>query len=94
MASIPTSISIGDGAPTYCGYTCWRGVTPHGAEFPRGEVFELWGAGQRFGGVHIDERMIENGLVDIVKLQTLARCGYMDYTPVEKVTSLDRPTWP
>ena len=45
-------------------------------------------------GVHIDERMIENGLVDIVKMQTLARCGYMDYSPVEKVTSLNRPTWP
>ncbi len=45
-------------------------------------------------GVHIDERMIENGIVDIVKMQTLARCGYMDYSPVEKITSLTRPSWP
>jgi len=45
-------------------------------------------------GVHIDDRMIEDGMVDIVKMQTLARCGYMDYTPLEKVTSLTRPTWP
>jgi flavin reductase (DIM6/NTAB) family NADH-FMN oxidoreductase RutF len=45
-------------------------------------------------GVHIDDRMIEDGMVDIVKMQTLARCGYMDYAPVEKVTSLSRPTWP
>ena len=45
-------------------------------------------------GVHIDEQMIENGLVDIVKMQTLARCGYMDYSPVERITSLTRPTWP
>jgi flavin reductase (DIM6/NTAB) family NADH-FMN oxidoreductase RutF len=45
-------------------------------------------------GVHIDDRMIENGLVDIVKMQTLARCGYMDYSPVESITSLNRPTWP
>jgi flavin reductase (DIM6/NTAB) family NADH-FMN oxidoreductase RutF len=45
-------------------------------------------------GVHIDEGVIENGLVDIVKMQTLARCGYMDYSPVEKITALTRPTWP
>ena len=45
-------------------------------------------------GVHIDDRMIEDGMVDIVKMQTLARCGYMDYAAVEKVTSLSRPTWP
>jgi len=45
-------------------------------------------------GVHIDDRMIEDGMVDIVKMQTPARCGYMDYTPAEKVTSLTRPTWP
>jgi flavin reductase (DIM6/NTAB) family NADH-FMN oxidoreductase RutF len=45
-------------------------------------------------GVHIDERMIEDGKVNIVKMQTLARCGYMDYTAVESVTSLVRPTWP
>ena len=45
-------------------------------------------------GVHIDDRMIEDGMVDIVKMQTPARCGYMDYTPAEKVTSLTRRTWP
>ncbi len=45
-------------------------------------------------GVHIDERVIENGMVNIVKMQTLARCGYMDYSPVESITSLNRPTWP
>lgn len=45
---------LGDGPPRYSGYTCWRGVTPGGEEFPNGRVFEIWGAGQRFGGVHID----------------------------------------
>ena len=45
-------------------------------------------------GVHIDDRMIDDGMVNIVKMQTLARCGYMDYTAVERVTSLARPTWP
>lgn len=45
-------------------------------------------------GVHIEDSFIENGVVDIVKMQSLARCGYMDYTTVEHVTSLNRPTWP
>jgi flavin reductase (DIM6/NTAB) family NADH-FMN oxidoreductase RutF len=45
-------------------------------------------------GVYIDESVIENGRVDIVKMQTLARCGYMDYSTVETVLSRNRPTWP
>ena len=32
-------------------------------------------------GVHIDAAVIVDGVVDIVKMQSLARCGYMDYTP-------------
>ncbi len=45
-------------------------------------------------GVHIEESVIENGLVDIVRMQSLARCGYMDYAWVQEVTSRIRPTWP
>ena len=45
-------------------------------------------------GVHIDDSVIENGRVDVVKLQSLARCGYMDFTWVQSVTTRDRPTWP
>jgi len=46
-------------------------------------------------GVHIDDSVIDDkGIVNIVKMQSLARCGYMDYTSVEYVTSLSRPTWP
>lgn len=48
---------LADGAPRYAGYTCWRGVTPQGDRFRRGQLFEIWGAGQRFGGLHIDERL-------------------------------------
>lgn len=48
---------LGNGPPRYAGYTCWRGVTAHAAEFERGKVFELWGVGKRFGGVHVDERL-------------------------------------
>ena len=45
-------------------------------------------------GVHIEDAVIVDGVVDIVKMQSLARCGYMDYTWVQEVTSLNRPTWP
>ena len=46
-------------------------------------------------GVHIDDSVINGkGILDIERMQSLARCGYMDYTSVEKVTSLNRPTWP
>ena len=45
-------------------------------------------------GVHIDDRMIEDGMIDIVNMLSLARRGDMDYTAVEKVTSLTRETWP
>lgn len=43
-------------------------------------------------GVHIDEQFIIDGRVDITKMRTIARCGYMDYATVEAVTALPRPT--
>lgn len=48
---------LGGGSPRYSGYTCWRGVTPHADQFERGQVFEIWGVGKRFGGLHVDERL-------------------------------------
>ena len=45
-------------------------------------------------GVHIDESILDNGMLDIVKAGTLARCGYMDYTSVRELTSRERPGWP
>ena len=51
------ALHISDGPPRYAGYTCWRGVTPHGEQFERGQAFELWGVGKRFGGIYVDERL-------------------------------------
>ena len=48
---------LDDGSPQCSGYTCWRGVTPHTDQFERGQVFEIWGVGKRFGGLHVDERL-------------------------------------
>ncbi|HJM51562.1 MAG TPA: flavin reductase family protein [Alphaproteobacteria bacterium] len=43
-------------------------------------------------GIHIaDEALTAEGKVDVALLRPLARLGYMEYTVVEKVFSLDRP---
>jgi len=42
-------------------------------------------------GVHIDERFIRNGRLDTAAMQPIARCGYDEYTVVERVFSMDRP---
>jgi flavin reductase (DIM6/NTAB) family NADH-FMN oxidoreductase RutF len=45
-------------------------------------------------GVHIDESVLTDGLVDIAKLKPIARLGYMDYCVVEEVFAMPRPAWP
>ncbi len=42
-------------------------------------------------GIHIDESVLNDGLVDMEKLRPIARLGYMDYTVVDTVFSMDRP---
>ena len=42
-------------------------------------------------GIHIKDEMIVNGLVDVLKFRPVARLGYMDYTVVDSVFSMDRP---
>jgi flavin reductase (DIM6/NTAB) family NADH-FMN oxidoreductase RutF len=43
-------------------------------------------------GVHIDERFVKNGRIDAVGMQAIARCGYDEYTVIERVFSMARPT--
>jgi flavin reductase (DIM6/NTAB) family NADH-FMN oxidoreductase RutF len=43
-------------------------------------------------GMHIDERFVKNGRLDAVAMQTIARCGYDEYTVVERVFSMARPS--
>lgn len=45
-------------------------------------------------GVHIDEAVLTNGLIDIAKLRPLSRLGYMDYGIVDNSFTLQRPAWP
>ena len=42
-------------------------------------------------GIHIDDDAIVDGRVDVTRLRPIARLGYMDYTVVDEVFSLERP---
>ncbi|WP_234049983.1 MULTISPECIES: flavin reductase family protein [unclassified Xanthobacter] len=42
-------------------------------------------------GVHIADEAITNGRVDTAQLQVLARCGYLDYAPVDRLLPRPRP---
>ena len=44
-------------------------------------------------GIHIDEAIMTDGLVDIVKSGTVARLGYMDYSAVTETFAMRRPRW-
>lgn len=42
-------------------------------------------------GVHIDDDILVDGMIDITRYQPLARMGYLDYTKVDRVFPLERP---
>lgn len=46
----------------------------------------------RVVGVHISDDVFTDGLVDMAKVQPIARLGYMDYTRVDEVFALQRPS--
>ena len=45
-------------------------------------------------GVHIDDSVIVNGLVDVTRVQPLARLGYMDFCAVNELFAIQRPAAP
>jgi flavin reductase (DIM6/NTAB) family NADH-FMN oxidoreductase RutF len=45
----------------------------------------------RVVGMHVDERFIRNGRLDAAAMQVIARCGYDEYTVIERVFSMTRP---
>jgi len=45
-------------------------------------------------GVHIDDALIVNGLVDVTRMQPLARLGYMDFCAVNELFAIQRPAAP
>jgi flavin reductase (DIM6/NTAB) family NADH-FMN oxidoreductase RutF len=44
-------------------------------------------------GIHIDDRVIENGIVAWNKLRPVGRLGYLDYSPIETIITHPRPKW-
>ncbi len=42
-------------------------------------------------GIYINDEVVTDGLVDMTKLKPIARLGYMDYTRVDLVFTLERP---
>ena len=45
-------------------------------------------------GIHIDDSLITNGMVDITRARPIARLGYMDYCVVDEVFEMIRPESP
>lgn len=45
----------------------------------------------RVVGIHVDERFVKDGRLDAVAMQAIARCGYDEYTVVDRVFSMTRP---
>lgn len=44
-------------------------------------------------GIHIDDKVLTDGLFDAVKAGNVARLGYMDYCAVTETFSMRRPRW-
>ncbi len=42
-------------------------------------------------GIHIDDAILTDGMVDMAKFRPIARLGYMDYTVVDNVFTMMRP---
>lgn len=42
-------------------------------------------------GIHIDERIVKDGMIDMAAYRPIARLGYMDYAVVDTIFSMDRP---
>ncbi len=42
-------------------------------------------------GIHIDDAYLEDGIVQITKMKPIARCGYQDYTVLDRVFAITRP---
>jgi len=55
---------------------------------PGGRNFVVFG---QVVGIHIDERVLTKGFVDISLLRPVARLGYMDYCVVDEVFAINRP---
>ncbi|KZL21236.1 Flavoredoxin [Pseudovibrio axinellae] len=59
-----------------------------------GNVTNSWLILGQVVGVHIDDSVLENGMLNVAKMKPLARLGYMDYSVTDKVFQMKRPAVP
>lgn len=45
-------------------------------------------------GIHIDDAVIVDGIIDVLKVNPVGRLGYLDFVEVNNKFSMDRPEWP
>ena len=45
-------------------------------------------------GIHIDDSVITDGIVDTTRMKPLARLGYLDYAVIDSKFAMRRPKWP
>ena len=45
-------------------------------------------------GIHIDDEVIVEGLIDVLKVNPIGRLGYLDFVEVNNKFSMKRPLWP
>ena len=57
-----------------------------------GAPAESWVVLGQVVGIHIDDALITDGMVDITRARPIARLGYMDYAVVDAVFAMPRPT--
>lgn len=56
--------------------------------YPMGTVDVVIG---KVVGIHIDESVLTDGMVDLTKVQPIARCGYYQYAVVKEVFEMTPP---
>ena len=59
-----------------------------------GTLLDYWLVLGEVVGVHLDERFISDGRVDMAAMQPIARCGYKGYVVADRVFQMDRPQKP
>ncbi len=45
-------------------------------------------------GIHISDDILVDGMVDMMKADVIGRLGYMDFTRVNNLFTMHRPSWP
>lgn len=59
-----------------------------------GTALDWWLTIGEVVGVHLDERYVKDGVLDMAAMAPLARCGYADYVVADRPFAMERPPKP